>query len=163
MTTFENKQFYQTSIASAQRTPTEGYYQTGESFFKKKIKKLIFLCISLNCENWISIQCEKETLLKCHLRNLTFQLSFPHFSPNFSSICWSKDCLQPQSFHRLQPAASSPEAGNSSEASCPFKLCVNKLQHLPSVHQCPTTVHPHLLLQSWFLVQIQCFSHNILG
>uniref|UniRef100_H3DDI5 Zinc finger RNA-binding protein n=1 Tax=Tetraodon nigroviridis TaxID=99883 RepID=H3DDI5_TETNG len=28
VTTFDNKQFYQTSIASAQRTPTETYYQT---------------------------------------------------------------------------------------------------------------------------------------
>lgn len=33
VTTFENKQFYQTSIATAQRTPAEAYYQTGESFF----------------------------------------------------------------------------------------------------------------------------------
>lgn len=79
MTTFENKQFYQTSIASAQRTPTEAYYQTGESFFKKLF---YFLCISLNCGYWISNQCEKETLWKCHLRNLIFQLSFPHFSPS---------------------------------------------------------------------------------
>lgn len=38
VTTFDNKQFYQTSIASAQRTPTETYYQTGESFKKKKKK-----------------------------------------------------------------------------------------------------------------------------
>lgn len=30
VTSFDNKQFYQTSIASAQRTPTETYYQTGE-------------------------------------------------------------------------------------------------------------------------------------
>lgn len=30
MTTYDNKQYYQTSIASAQRTPTETYYQTGE-------------------------------------------------------------------------------------------------------------------------------------
>lgn len=35
--TFENKQFYQTSIASAQRTPTEAYYQTGETFLKKNV------------------------------------------------------------------------------------------------------------------------------
>lgn len=33
VTTFDNKQFYQTSIATAQRTPAEAYYQTGESFF----------------------------------------------------------------------------------------------------------------------------------
>lgn len=32
VTTYDNKQYYQTSIATAQRTPTENYYQTGESF-----------------------------------------------------------------------------------------------------------------------------------
>ncbi len=31
VTTYDNKQYYQTSIAPAQRTPTENYYQTGES------------------------------------------------------------------------------------------------------------------------------------
>lgn len=30
VTTYDNKQYYQTSIASAQRTVTENYYQTGE-------------------------------------------------------------------------------------------------------------------------------------
>lgn len=33
VTTYDNKQYYQTSIASAQRTPTENYYQTGESVY----------------------------------------------------------------------------------------------------------------------------------
>lgn len=31
VTTYDNKQYYQTSIASAQRPPTENYYQTGKS------------------------------------------------------------------------------------------------------------------------------------
>lgn len=33
VTTYDNKQYYQTSIAPAQRTPTENYYQTGESVY----------------------------------------------------------------------------------------------------------------------------------
>lgn len=31
VTTYDNKQYYQTSIASAQRAHTENYYQSGES------------------------------------------------------------------------------------------------------------------------------------
>lgn len=31
VTTYDNKQYYQTSIASAQRTHTDNYYQSGES------------------------------------------------------------------------------------------------------------------------------------
>lgn len=31
VTTYDNKQYYQTSIAPAQRTPTDNYYQTGKS------------------------------------------------------------------------------------------------------------------------------------
>uniref|UniRef100_A0AAQ5XG47 Zinc finger RNA-binding protein n=1 Tax=Amphiprion ocellaris TaxID=80972 RepID=A0AAQ5XG47_AMPOC len=31
VTTYDNKQYYQTSIATAQRTPTDNYYQTGDS------------------------------------------------------------------------------------------------------------------------------------
>jgi len=33
VTTYDNKQFYQTSIATTQRTHTESYYQTGESAY----------------------------------------------------------------------------------------------------------------------------------
>uniref|UniRef100_A0A3P8RS88 Zinc finger RNA-binding protein n=1 Tax=Amphiprion percula TaxID=161767 RepID=A0A3P8RS88_AMPPE len=32
VTTYDNKQYYQTSIATAQRTPTDNYYQTGISY-----------------------------------------------------------------------------------------------------------------------------------
>lgn len=48
VTTFDNKQFYQTSIASAQRTPAETYYQTGESFFNHFV---CFLYTFLNYES----------------------------------------------------------------------------------------------------------------
>ena len=43
VTTFDNKQFYQTSIASAQRTPTETYYQTGDSFLNHSCSLYLFI------------------------------------------------------------------------------------------------------------------------
>lgn len=49
VTTFDNKPFYQTSIASAQRTPTETYYQTGESFLNHFV---IFFIPFWFIKNW---------------------------------------------------------------------------------------------------------------
>lgn len=51
VTTYDNKQYYQTSIATAQRTPTESYYQTGESFsfpVSKQCKMSWFLLLMDN-------------------------------------------------------------------------------------------------------------------
>uniref|UniRef100_A0A3Q2Y220 Uncharacterized protein n=1 Tax=Hippocampus comes TaxID=109280 RepID=A0A3Q2Y220_HIPCM len=36
VTTYDNKQYYQTSIVSAQRSTTDNYYQTGETFLHTK-------------------------------------------------------------------------------------------------------------------------------
>lgn len=82
--------------------------------------------------------------------------------PTVFCISRSKECLQSSPLHCLQPASSSTEAGNSPEASCPLLLCVHKLQHLPSVHQCPAAAHPNFLLHARVLLRVHCFSHNLL-
>lgn len=51
VTTYDNKQYYQTTIATAQRTPTENYYQTGESAYLN-FRCPNIICIDF-CFSWI--------------------------------------------------------------------------------------------------------------
>lgn len=76
-------------------------------------------------------------------------------------ISGSKECLQPSHLYRLQPApATTPEAGDGPQASGSSLLCVNQLQHLPSVDQRPAAAHSHLLLHSRVVVCLDRFSSN---
>lgn len=95
-----------------------------------------------------------------------FQMCFAIFAvtpPLISLISGSKDCIQPCHLHSVQPAAATtPEAGDGPEASGSSLLCVNQLQHLSSVDQCPAAAHSHLLLLPRVLLCLDRFSNNLL-
>lgn len=86
----------------------------------------------------------------------------PLNSVAFFCISRSEECLQSSHLHGVQPAASPPEAGDSTETARPLQLCVYQLQHLPSVHERPAASNASFVVHARLLVQLQRRSHLLL-